>query len=87
MNQDMRTVHLYRLISPPDLEIAFPPEAGGGSIRVSETDDYYEVTRKVGPWLGLVPAALIAYGGYLSMRDRASLDSGPRTGSPQGEPR
>jgi hypothetical protein len=73
----------FRLISPPDLELAIPPEAGGGSIRVSDVPDPnpYEVTRKVGSWLALVPAALIAYGGYLSMRDRASLDSGPKKGS------
>jgi hypothetical protein len=77
----------FRLISLPDLEIPIPQEAGGGSIRVSETDDMYEVTRKVGPWLGLVPAALIAYGGYLSMRNRAGVDSGPSTGFPQSEPR
>jgi hypothetical protein len=78
----------FRLISPPDLEIAIP---GGGSARVSDFPDMpgasYEVTRKVGPWLGLAATALIAYGGFLSVRDRASLDSGPRTGSPQGEPR
>jgi hypothetical protein len=66
----------FRLIDLPDLEIAIPPEAGGGSIRVSETDGMYEVTRKVGPWLGLVPAALIAYGGYLSMRHPASAPRG-----------
>ena len=63
----------FRLISPPDLEIAIPSEAGGGSFRVSETDEPpYEVTRKVGPWLGLVAAAFIAYGGYLSARHPAS---------------
>jgi hypothetical protein len=76
----------FRLISPPDLEIAIP---GGGSVHVSDlpAENPVEVTRKVGPWLGLVTAALIAYGGYLSVRDRAGLGSGPRTGSPQGEPR
>jgi hypothetical protein len=69
----------FRLISPPDLEIAIP---GGGSFHVSDSPDEtpWEVTRKAGPWLGLVAAALIAYGGYLSARDRGSLDAGP--GSP-----
>jgi len=69
----------FRLISAPDLEIAIPSEAGGGSVRVGDFPDPnpYEVTREVGPWLGLVAAALIAYGGYLSMRDRTSLGSGP----------
>jgi hypothetical protein len=74
----------FRLISLPDLFITAP---GGQSGHVGDDEGVAEVTRKVGPWLGLVPAALIAYGGYLSMRDRASLDSGPSTGSPQGEPR
>jgi hypothetical protein len=79
----------FRLISPPDLELAIPSEAGGGSVRVGDFPDPnpYEVTRKVGPWLALVPAALVAYGGYLSMRDRPRLDSSPRAGSSQSEPR
>jgi hypothetical protein len=60
----------FRLISPPDLESAIP---GGGSIRVSDAGDPpWEVTRKAGPWLGLVAAAFIAYGGYLSARHPAS---------------
>jgi hypothetical protein len=66
----------FRLISPPDLEIAIP---GGGSLRVSDFPDDIptDVTRKVGPWVGLVAAAAIAFGGYLSMRDRGDLDAGP----------
>ena len=65
-----------RLISPPDLEITIP---GGGSVGVSDFPDPnpYEVTREVGPWLGLVATALIAYGGYLSARDPASRESDP----------
>ena len=64
----------FRLISLPDLEIAIPSEAGGGSFRVSDVsgETPYEVTRKVGPWLGLVAAAFVAYGSYLSMRRPAS---------------
>jgi hypothetical protein len=78
----------FRLISPPDLEIALPPETGGGSIRVSDVPDPnpYEVTRKVGPWLGLVAAALIAYGGYLSVRHPARAPSGDTSLPPRGKP-
>jgi hypothetical protein len=66
----------FRLISPPDLEIVIP---GGESLDVSDFPDPnpYEVTREVGPWLGLTTAALIACGGYLSARDRSGLDPGP----------
>jgi hypothetical protein len=63
----------FRLVSPPDLSTAIP------GVHVSDIPDEtpFEVTRKVGPWLGLVPVALIAYGGYLSARDRASPGSDP----------
>jgi hypothetical protein len=71
----------FRLISPPDLEIALPDEFGVESARVSDFPDPnpYEVTRKIGPWLGLVAAALIAGGGYLSARHPASAPSGDRS--------
>jgi hypothetical protein len=64
----------FRLIDLPDLEIPIapgvpdPPE----DIHVSDTEGLYEATRKVGPWLGLVAAGFIMYGGYLSMRHPVS---------------
>jgi hypothetical protein len=65
----------FRLISPPEWTI----DVGGGQeVHLSAFTDSDEartdITRRVGAWLGLVAAAAVAYGGYLSARARASLD-------------
>jgi hypothetical protein len=62
----------FRLISLPDLEVPIPPDVPAPRGHVSDFNGFYEVTRKVGPWLGLAATALIAYGSYLSMRHPAS---------------
>lgn len=55
-----------RLISPPDWTFA----VNGQEPHVSDFPGY-EVTRRIGAWLGLLAAAVAAYGGYLSMRHRS----------------
>jgi hypothetical protein len=66
----------FRLIDLPDLAIPIAPEVQSDfpePVHLSDfPDDTYEATRKVGPWLGLAASALIAYGGYLSMRHPVS---------------
>jgi hypothetical protein len=58
----------FRLISPPNWTV----DVGGGQEpHVSDFPDT-DVTRRVGAWLGLVAAAAIAYGGYLSVRQRST---------------
>lgn len=57
----------FRLIDPPDWTI----DVNGQELHVSDFPGT-EGTRKVGPWLGLVAAVAIAYGGYLSARDRVA---------------
>lgn len=55
---------VIRLIDPPDLVFT---DRIGNTIEVSNIDGA-EVTRKIGPWLGLVGAAGIALGGLISRR-------------------
>ena len=70
-----------RLISPPDWTF----EVNGDEPHVGDFPDT-DVTRRVGVWLGLVAAAAIAYGGYLSARVRASLDPEGRAFGPERLP-
>jgi hypothetical protein len=55
---------VIRLIDPPDLVFT---DRIGNTIEVSQVDGA-DVTRKAGPWLGLVAAAGIAVGGLISRR-------------------
>jgi hypothetical protein len=73
----------FRLISLPDLFITAP---GGQSGHVGDDEGVAEVTRKVGPWLGFAATALIAYGGYRSMRHPASAPRGETSLPPRGKP-
>jgi hypothetical protein len=62
----------FRLISLPNWTVGL----NGAAAHVNDFPGA-EVTRRIGAWLGLATAAMVAYAGCLSMRARASLNPRP----------